>query len=105
MSSWDRALFDNNDIREDKFLPLDMVKTVSQKDANHLNAIVGQLTPQHPYFNEGCSLLERAENLKVKAADIESRWHDNDLPPIPEPTNNSYCPQNSIDIEVSEFDY
>lgn len=104
MTDKDVALFEENNVRKDHSLTLDMIEESTQKDIDTLTQIKEQIPELDPAHEKASELLERLEKLESKTSELQNKWHMNDLPPIVEnSSNNKNSPQDSSDIYQTDF--
>lgn len=115
MEQMDRALFDENNRRKEKSLLLDMISESTAGDIETLKSIQSQLDPDDPSYEKASEILERLEAQGEEVADLQEKWHENDLPPIRESQSqstsdasastqeNKSFPQDSSDVHQTDF--
>ena len=81
----DRALFDNNDLRGDKSLMLQLIDKSAEQDITTLNHIKSELAEMDDAQDTASELIKRLETQREEASELIMKSHENDLPPINSP--------------------
>lgn len=95
----DEALFDRENVREDKTLLLDQIKQTLERDINKMDELLEEIPRESEQWDKVYDIKEELLQRQAEASSLSEQWHCNDLPPI-----NDKFPQDSSDIHQTDFD-
>jgi hypothetical protein len=113
----DRELLENDNVRGDKSILLNMMQRCTDRDIETLDIIKSELDPSDSDYDTADDLIERAESQKTSLSELHTALHENDLAPInssnaqtdnddiSSPRDSSSDYQDSSDIERDYNDY